>query len=192
MKVGEAPSGFRHRAFPGRGHRKALKAEPDAHPVLHNAPSRIKRVRAKGGGRQLHTVFVHKIRSFAINGESSSVMRQPSIPAASSTIAPSSRRRALRSVPSGKRDFHKVQHGEFVGVALSLRLAAEARADLEQPYRAGAQSSDFAHVFIQMRCQHGPQAAFGVDPEHLFFHDRTINTPIFSRRARDRMIGVCT
>lgn len=33
MKVGEAPSGFRHRAFPGRGHRKALKAEPDAHLV---------------------------------------------------------------------------------------------------------------------------------------------------------------
>ena len=59
-------------------------------------------------------------------------------------------------------------------MALSLRLAAEARADLEQPYRAGAQSSDFAHVFIQMWCQHGPQAAFGVDPEHLFFHDRTI------------------
>ena len=55
MKVGEAPSGFRHRAFPGRGHRKALKAEPDAHPVLHDAPSRIKRVRAKGGGRhELH------------------------------------------------------------------------------------------------------------------------------------------
>ena len=138
MKVGEAPSGFRHRAFPGRGHRKALKAEPDAHPVLHDAPSRIKRVRAKGGGRQLHAVFVHKIRSFAINGGILVRLAPTLYPGGIKHHRAEFTQACIEVRTFGQAHFHKVQHGEFVGVALSLRLAAEARADLEQPYRAGA------------------------------------------------------
>lgn len=111
------PSGFRHRAFPiAATYREALKAEADAHPVLHDAPSRTRAHPGQGRRTPAPCRFVHKIRSFAINGESHPSCASPRS-RRHQAPSPSSHRRALRSVPSGK-PIHKVQHGKFVGVAL--------------------------------------------------------------------------
>lgn len=78
-------------------------------------------------------------------------------------------------------------------MALSLRLAAEARADLEQPYPGGGAVFRLRAMY-SYRCgaSMGLRQRLESIQNTCFSMIEPSNTPIFSRRARDRMIGVCT
>ena len=64
-------------------------------------------------------------------------------------------------------------------MALALRLAAKAGANLEKPQGAFREPAEIAHVFVKVRGEHGAQAVPGVQPEDLLFHDRALEDAHF-------------
>ena len=131
----------------------------------------VERVRAEGGRGQFHAIGINEIKGFAVDG-GVLVGHAPAFDPGGVEDERAEFPQAGREVRTFREaHLHQIEHGELAGVALALRFAAEAGAYLEKPQGAFREPAEIAHVFVEMRGEHGAQAVFGVQPEDLLFHD---------------------
>ena len=99
------------------------------------------------------------------------------------TMPASSSRRA-RAVGSSPAQFDQVEHRELVEVACALAVAAEARAHLEDAEGLPPEAAEAPHEGVEVRRQHGPQAASVLEPEDLLAQRMSVIDPHLVQRLR--------